>query len=253
MSPSRRCDSIVGRHRWRSSSSPRRAPFAVSHRLYARNIRSRITRAARCLAATARGGCHRQWGLPTLPARAAAMPCHLAGFGVQPRSMSAVRAYSRGPVAVGRDVPIAPQLWRGNAAPKRCAAWHPIPSPAPLHLPLSTTAPAPRRFGSPPPRFDCGAPSMAPFPHPVAVQPTRASHSCPVAVGRDDRPPPPVGAPHPLSSRRRAASPVPLAALRRRARLGIPRLFRTAWHPVPSPARLGSPHPPVGAPHRPTH
>ena len=25
---------------------------------------------------------------------------------------------------------LAPPLWRGNAAPKRCAAWHPVPSPA---------------------------------------------------------------------------------------------------------------------------
>ena len=57
-------------------------------------------------------GRHRPWGLPTLLARAAAWPCHLAGLGVQPRSMSAVRATR------------APSLGRGNAAPPPVGAPH---------------------------------------------------------------------------------------------------------------------------------
>ena len=63
-------------------------------------------------------GRHRPWGLPTAPARAAAWPCHVAGLGVQPRSMSAVRATR------------APSLGRGSAAPP------------PLGLPTAPLAPS---------------------------------------------------------------------------------------------------------------
>ena len=69
-------------------------------------------------------GRHRPWGLPTLLARAAAWPCHLAGLGVQPRSMSAVLPTR--PRRLGAVTP-RHRLWGGSPPPLSLPREHATP------------------------------------------------------------------------------------------------------------------------------
>ena len=149
-------------------------------------------------------GRHRPWGLPTLPARAAITPaCALAYYpggamvGGRASRLAPYRHYTREwhpapspapvcvspraacraphscPVAVGRDVPIAPprHVARGGSPP-RCVALHPAPPGATRALPgrrdgRQPGLPArhrPRRLATPTAR--CGPPPhryMTPF------------------------------------------------------------------------------------------
>ena len=134
--------------------------------------------------------------------------------------------------------------------------------------PPGTGAPSPRTIAAPRVlprsclivRSRCGrarCPHRAAAPHgavrSLASRPTaarsrvlhaRGSLCGPVAVGLDGRPSPPVGAPHPPGSRRRAASPV--AARHLGARVGIPPHRRASivgrhrWRPPRAP--IASPH-----------
>ena len=83
------------------------------------------------------------------------------------------------PVAVGRDVPIAPprRIARGGSPP-RCAAWHPAPSP---HLPARAVPLAGFRGAIP---VDVRRSPSPPSPSRAAWHPAKFARALPTATGR---------------------------------------------------------------------